>query len=280
MKKSKKKNKKSRKKGKIPKRRRNFKKKPLIKKVKKIKRSKKISKKIPKSLRKNKSKNFKKSLRKIKIKPKETFVSKIVRLQFALKPNFNFNFSINIEKYIQSFFDKTKTYSPPDFSLSQIGVNPNFGEGIPSATGFGPIRPAAYGALTNPQEKANIEFGKAQAESFGQNLTPFSAKNGVLDWGLKTRHQFSSFTSTIANSNFNGTGGTFIPVSYASKVDDKGRPGSMEAFSLNIYNKGTDAYLDQWMDTQKASVDGLNSPMSGHGSDTRNPLSPLSPTTM
>ena len=109
MKKSKKKNKKSRKKGKIPKRRRNFKKKPPIKKVKKIKRSKKISKKTPKSLRKNKSKNFKKSLRKIKIKPKETFVSKIVRLQFALKPNFNFNFSINIEKYIQSFFDKIES---------------------------------------------------------------------------------------------------------------------------------------------------------------------------
>ncbi|AFS46856.1 hypothetical protein HIMB5_00000830 [alpha proteobacterium HIMB5] len=109
MKKSKKKNKKSRKKRKIPKRGRNFKKKPLIKKVKKIKRSKKISKKTPKSLRKNKSKNFKKSLRKIKIKPKETFVSKIVRLQFALKPNFNFNFSINIEKYIQSFFDKIES---------------------------------------------------------------------------------------------------------------------------------------------------------------------------
>ena len=109
MKKSKKKNKKSLKKGKILKRGRNFKKKPLIKKVKKIKRSKKISKKTPKSLRKNKSKNFKKSLRKIKIKPKETFVSKIVRLQFALKPNFNFNFSINIEKYIQSFFDKIES---------------------------------------------------------------------------------------------------------------------------------------------------------------------------
>ena len=109
MKKSKKKNKKSRKKAKIPKRGRNFKKKPLIKKIKKIKRSKKISKKTPKSLRKNKSKNFKKSLRKIKIKPKETFVSKIVRLQFALKPNFNFNFSINIEKYIQSFFDKIES---------------------------------------------------------------------------------------------------------------------------------------------------------------------------
>ena len=109
MKKSKKKNKKSRKKGKIPKRGRNFKKKPLIKKVKKIKRSKKISKKTPKSLRKNKSKNFKKSLRKIKIKPKENFVSKIVRLQFALKSNFNFNFSINIEKYIQSFFDKIES---------------------------------------------------------------------------------------------------------------------------------------------------------------------------
>ena len=109
MKKSKKKNKKSRKKGKIPKRGRNFKKKPLIKKVKKIKKSKKISKKKPKSLRKNKSKKLKKNLRKIKIKPKETFVSKIVRLQFALKPNFNFNFSINIEKYIQSFFDKIES---------------------------------------------------------------------------------------------------------------------------------------------------------------------------
>ena len=108
MKKSKKKNKKSRTKGKTSKRGRNFKK-PLIKKVKKIKKSKKISKKTPKSSRKNKSKNFKKSLRKIKIKPKETFVSKIVRLQFALKPNFNFNFSINIEKYIQSFFDKIES---------------------------------------------------------------------------------------------------------------------------------------------------------------------------
>ncbi|WP_440931451.1 hypothetical protein [Candidatus Pelagibacter sp.] len=109
MKKFKKKNKKSGKKGKITKRGRNFKKKPIIKKVKKIKRSKKILKKIPKSLRKNKSKNFKKSLRKIKIKSKETFVSKLVRLQFALKPNFNFNFSINIEKYIQSFFDKIES---------------------------------------------------------------------------------------------------------------------------------------------------------------------------
>ncbi len=109
MKKSKKKNKKSRKKVKIPKRGRNSKKKSLIKKVKKIKRSKKISKKTLKSSRKNKSKNFKKSLRKIKIKPKETFVSKLVRLQFALKPNFNLNFSINIEKYIQSFFDKIES---------------------------------------------------------------------------------------------------------------------------------------------------------------------------
>jgi len=109
MKKSKKKNKKSRKKGKISRKGRNFKKKPLIKKVKKIKRSKKISKKKSKSLRKNKSKNFKKSLRKIKIKPKENFVSKIIRLQFALKSNFNFNFSINIEKYIQSFFDKIES---------------------------------------------------------------------------------------------------------------------------------------------------------------------------
>jgi len=109
MKKSKKKNKKSRKKVKIFKRGRNVKKKPLIKKVKKIKRSKKISKKTLKSSRKNKSKNFKKSIRKIKIKPKETFVSKLVRLQFALKPNFNFSFSINIEKYIQSFFNKIES---------------------------------------------------------------------------------------------------------------------------------------------------------------------------
>jgi len=110
MKKSKKKKNKTRKKkGKTLKKKGNFKKKPLIKKVKNIKRSKKISKKTSKSSRKNKSKNFKKSLRKIKIKPKETFVSKIVRLQFALKPNFNFNFSINIEKYIQSFFDKIES---------------------------------------------------------------------------------------------------------------------------------------------------------------------------
>jgi len=109
MKKSKKKNKKSRKKSFIF----TFSLLPItekvIKKIKKIKRSKKVSKKTTKSLRKNRSKNFNKSLRKIKTKPKETFVSKLVRLQFALKPNFNFNFSINIEKYIQSFFDKIES---------------------------------------------------------------------------------------------------------------------------------------------------------------------------
>ena len=50
-----------------------------------------------------------------------------------------------------------------------------------------------------------------------------------------------------------------------------------EGGDMNDGNKGDD---NNNLDDSITSVDGLNSPMSGHGSDTRNPLSPLSPTTM
>jgi hypothetical protein len=92
-------------------------------KSKKKKRSKfNISKKFKvKNLNSNKKKRKKKS-KKIKkpfIKPKrlettlkikgnnnESLISKIVKLQLSIKPNFKINLNFNLEKYIQAFFDK------------------------------------------------------------------------------------------------------------------------------------------------------------------------------
>ena len=37
---------------------------------------------------------------------KDSFISKIVKIQLSLKPDFRINLNLNIEKYIQSFFDK------------------------------------------------------------------------------------------------------------------------------------------------------------------------------
>ena len=53
---------------------------------------------------KKKSKKTKK--KQTKIKPKTSIVKNLVKLQLSLKPNISFNFLFNIEKYIQSFFDK------------------------------------------------------------------------------------------------------------------------------------------------------------------------------
>ena len=59
---------------------------------------------VGKKTKKKKSKKTKK--RQTKIKPKTSIVKNLVKLQLSLKPNISFNFLFNIEKYIQSFFDK------------------------------------------------------------------------------------------------------------------------------------------------------------------------------
>ena len=93
-----------------------FKKKKIKKTLLKNKKVKKTSlkkKKIKKTLLKNKKvkKNLfktKKKIQKIKKnnkKIKESLVSKIVKLQYSLKPEFNFQITFSLEKYIQSFFD-------------------------------------------------------------------------------------------------------------------------------------------------------------------------------
>ena len=101
---------------KIKKRQKKFikksKKKPNLKskKSKKISKVKKIKTKIHK---KNKTKTKKKNNLKVKRKkiiikrPKEkNFLLKIINFQNSLKPEFKFRININIEKYIQAFFDK------------------------------------------------------------------------------------------------------------------------------------------------------------------------------
>ena len=59
---------------------------------------------VGKKTKKKKTKKTKK--KQTKIKPKTSIVKKLVKLQLSLKPNISFNFLFNIEKYIQSFFDK------------------------------------------------------------------------------------------------------------------------------------------------------------------------------
>ena len=82
---------------------------------KKIKKFKKISKKRKKiykaKLRREKRKKTRKILKKfthIKIKKvkKESLILKLVKLQLSLKPELNFKINLNLEKYIQGFFDK------------------------------------------------------------------------------------------------------------------------------------------------------------------------------
>jgi len=88
----------------------NLKKKKFInKKIKKSRRAKRVQKRFHrgknkkvgiKKLKKNKS-NFKE-----KKALKDTLASKLVKWQMSLKPELNFKFNFNLEKYIQSFFDK------------------------------------------------------------------------------------------------------------------------------------------------------------------------------
>jgi hypothetical protein len=109
MKKIKKKYTKKSPKKKIPKKKRSYKtrviKKNLIKKKVKKKKIKKVTfkKKISKLSKKNKKKIQNYSFKKIK---KESVAFKIVKLQFFLKPKINFKINFNLEKYIQTFFDK------------------------------------------------------------------------------------------------------------------------------------------------------------------------------
>ena len=92
------------------------------KKIKKKSSNPKISHKLKKNLKKRKKiikskfkRTKKKRTKKIKNKivyfktkkvQKESLVSKFVKLQLSLKPQFNFKINFQLEKYIQSFFDK------------------------------------------------------------------------------------------------------------------------------------------------------------------------------
>jgi len=83
-----------------------------MKKIKKIPVRKKVFKKKPTkkvSVKKKPTKKVsvkKKPTKKVSVKKKKSLVSKLIKLQHSLKPNFNFNINFNLEKYIQSFFDK------------------------------------------------------------------------------------------------------------------------------------------------------------------------------
>jgi hypothetical protein len=104
----KKKQKKTKKSKKVKKKIFKFKNKKKIIKVKKVfKKTNKILKKknfkIKKKILKNKKKTTGSQTKKVQ---NESLVLKIIRFQLLLKPQFTFKINFNIEKYIQSFFDK------------------------------------------------------------------------------------------------------------------------------------------------------------------------------
>src|SRR6056300_563066 len=87
-------------------------KKKLYKKIKKtnkknskVRKQKKIKTKKNLKIKISKVKKIKKLL-KVNKKPDEDLIFKVVKFQLSLKPKFNFKLSFNLEKYIQSFFDK------------------------------------------------------------------------------------------------------------------------------------------------------------------------------
>jgi hypothetical protein len=111
----KKKSKKFKKSKKLKKPNKNKKIKKFIKKTSRLKLSKRLKKQPPKKkkiLNNKIKKKKKKNLNNIKNKilyPKirnEGLISKFVKLQLSLKPRLNFKINFNLEKYIQSFFDK------------------------------------------------------------------------------------------------------------------------------------------------------------------------------
>ena len=102
-------------------------KKKIIKRVYKIKSSKKFKKKTKKVLKTKRKKN--KKLRPKILKKKTNFITKkvkkeslalkLVKFQLSIKPQFNFKINFNLEKYIQSFFDKiSETIS--DYKILKI----------------------------------------------------------------------------------------------------------------------------------------------------------------
>ena len=102
-------------------------KKKIIKRVYKNKSSKKFKKKIKKAPKIKRKKN--KKLRPKILKKKTNFITKkvkkeslalkLVKFQLSIKPQFNFKINFNLEKYIQSFFDKiSETIS--DYKILKI----------------------------------------------------------------------------------------------------------------------------------------------------------------
>ena len=102
-------------------------KKKIIKRVYKNKSSKKFKKKIKKTPKIKRKKN--KKLRPKILKKKTNFITKkvkkeslalkLVKFQLSIKPQFNFKINFNLEKYIQSFFDKiSETIS--DYKILKI----------------------------------------------------------------------------------------------------------------------------------------------------------------
>ena len=102
-------------------------KKKIIKRVYKNKSSKKFKKKIKKvpKIKRKKNKKLrpkilkKKTNFKTKKVKKESLALKLVKFQLSIKPQFNFKIDFNLEKYIQSFFDKiSETIS--DYKILKI----------------------------------------------------------------------------------------------------------------------------------------------------------------
>lgn len=102
-------------------------KKKIIKRVYKIRSSKKFKKKTKKAPKIKRKKN--KKLRPKILKKKTNFITKkvkkeslalkLVKFQLSIKPQFNFKINFNLEKYIQSFFDKiSETIS--DYKILKI----------------------------------------------------------------------------------------------------------------------------------------------------------------
>ena len=96
------------KKKKIKKRRRSSKNTPLKKLVKSKKKNKKLLKRKIRKLKKKKSNNLKKKIKFLRGQKinNDSLTLKIIKLQLSLKNRFNFKLNFNLEKYIQSFFDK------------------------------------------------------------------------------------------------------------------------------------------------------------------------------
>ena len=102
-------------------------KKKIIKRVYKNKSSKKFKKKIKKvpKIKRKKNKKLKPKILKKKTNfitkkvKKESLALKLVKFQLSIKPKFNFKINFNLEKYIQSFFDKiSETIS--DYKILKI----------------------------------------------------------------------------------------------------------------------------------------------------------------